>query len=470
MASSTVPLIIHGEDIVLPSGERHGTIAAQSPHGPKTFQGATKDLAVQAVETCARAFPSWSKTSPAKRRELLLKVADLVRQRREEIQQIVEEETHCGQFWAQITTQAGADLIEETAALINSARTGSIPPTEGDSYGLVFKEPLGVILGIAPWNAPVTLGLRAVVAPIAAGNVAVFKGSELSPRTHYLLASLFRDAGFPPGVVNFVLHKPDDAAEVFEVMISHPAVKKCNFTGSTEVGRIIGSKAAYALKLVLLELGGKNYALVLDDADLDHAAQQIVLGAFLNNGQICMSTDLVIASKAISSNLESKILALVKGIQDDHMVISKVAKNKLNRLVADAQSKGASVHSAATSSDLNNFPATFITGLTREMDFYRTESFGPVMGMVVVDSEQGIAEVIKDFSYGLSSAIFTRNHYNALQLAESISAGAVHINSMTVHDEATLPHGGHGHSGWGRFGAGWGLEEFVQTKTVTLKP
>ncbi|RHZ63423.1 putative aldehyde dehydrogenase [Aspergillus thermomutatus] len=466
---STVPLIIHGEDIVLPAGERRGTIAAAKADSPSGFQGASKELAIQAVGSCASAFPAWSKTPPARRRELLFKLASLVRQRSEEIQQLVEEEIHCGQLWASIITQAGVDLIEETASLVNNSRTGCIPPTEGDTYGFVFKEPLGVILGIAPWNAPVILGLRAVVAPVAAGNVAILKGSELSPRTHYLLASLFREAGFPPGVVNFVLHRPEDASEVFEVMINHAAVKKCNFTGSTEVGRIIGSKAAYALKPVLLELGGKNYALVLDDADLDHAAQEIVKGAFLNNGQICMSTDLVIASKAISSSLEAKILALVHDIKNDHPVITKAAKEKLNRLVSDARSKGATVHAASVSSSDNNFPPTFITGLTQDMDFFHIESFGPVVGMTVVEQEQDITKVIQEFSYGLSSAIFTSNHYKALQLAESINAGAVHINSMTVHDEATLPHGGHGHSGWGRFGAGWGLDEFLQTKTVTLK-
>ncbi|PLB36615.1 putative aldehyde dehydrogenase [Aspergillus candidus] len=462
-----VPLIIGGEDIVL-TGKYQGEIASPVPNGPTKFQGATTELAIKAVESSASAFASWSKTRPQERRAKLLQLATVLRQRATELEKLVDEEIHCGELWAHIIMQGGIELVEETAALITTSTMGCIPATDKGSYGLVLKEPLGVVLGIAPWNAPVILGLRAVVAPVAVGNTAILKGSELSPRTHYMLASLFREAGFPPGVVNYVCHRPEDASDVYDSMITQRAVKKCNFTGSTAVGRIIASRAAQALKPVLLELGGKNYALVLDDADLDLAAEHIVRGAFLNNGQICMSTDLVISSKSINSALESKILALLDTIKTNHTVISQPAKTKLENLLSDSRTKGASIHSAATSTDGAHFPATLIRGVTPSMDFFHTESFGPVLGMVTVDHEDDIAALIQEFDYGLSSAIFTRNHHRALGLAASVNAGAVHVNAMTVHDEATLPHGGVGHSGWGRFGAGWGLEEFLQTKTVTL--
>ncbi|KAF9893940.1 hypothetical protein FE257_008911 [Aspergillus nanangensis] len=455
-----IPLIIDGKDVVLPSGERQTA----------TYQGATKSLALQAIESSAAAFVSWSKTTPEERRALLLRLAALLKERLEETKQLVQEEIHCGEIWANVVAHGSIALVEETAAQITTSLTGSIPTTQGNSYGLVLKNPLGVILGMAPWNAPCLLGLRAVIAPIAAGNVAILKGSELSPRTHYRLVSLFREAGFPSGVVNFVLHRPEDAAEIYEVMIAHPAVKKCNFTGSTQVGRIIASKAAYALKPVLLELGGKNFAAVLDDADLDMAAEHIIRGAFLNNGQICMSTDLVIASKAVSAALETKLLDILNTIKNDHRVISAAAKAKIHTLISDAQDKGAVVHSASTSTSAQDMSPTIITGLTSDMQFFHTESFGPVMGLVSVDREEDIPELVHGFAYGLSSAVFTRSHFKGLKLAESINAGAVHINSMTVHDEATLPHGGMGDSGWGRFGAGWGLEEFLQTKTVVLNP
>lgn len=182
-----------------------------------------------------------------------------------------------------------------TAAVMN----GSIVPTKQENaQAMIYYEPLGVVLGIAPWNAPLILGLRAVIAPIAAGNTAILKvsrlqpqrsnksdsqkGSEMSPRTHYFIARLFQAAGFPPGVLNFLLHRPEDAVEVFDCLINAPQIRKCNFTGSTAVGRSIAQKAGAALKPVLLELGGKNCAIVLKDADLEKAAHATVFGAILN--------------------------------------------------------------------------------------------------------------------------------------------------------------------------------------------
>ncbi|PCH04679.1 Aldehyde/histidinol dehydrogenase [Penicillium occitanis (nom. inval.)] len=471
--NSTIPLIIDGQDVVLQSGERQFDIPSPDANGYTSFQGATKQLAIQAAESSARAFASWFKTKPVERRELLQKLAQIFKSKVKEVEQICVEEIHCDAIYAQNIAQDGLDLIEECAALTTSAVLGSIPSVRGDGYGLVFKEPLGVILGIAPWNAPIILGLRAVIAPIAAGNTAILKGSELSPRVHYFLASLFREAGFPPGVVNFLLHGPRDGAEIFDALIKHRAIRKCNFTGSTQVGRIIAAQAAMALKPVLLELGGKNFVIVLDDANLDLAAQEIIKGAFLNNGQICMSTDLIISTKGVAVKLEEKLLGLLQTVQQSGTVITAAAKMKLDALVKDAIDKGAKVYTAPVPDSSSNalpqsFIPTIITDLKPEMAFYETESFGPLCGLITVEDENRIIEIAEQATYGLSAAIFSNNHYKALKLAESIKSGAIHINSMTVHDEATLPHGGHCDSGWGRFGSQWGLQEFLQTKTVTL--
>ncbi|KAL2844125.1 Aldehyde/histidinol dehydrogenase [Aspergillus pseudoustus] len=470
---STIPLIIDGQDILISNGERRGAIVNKSDHGPVSYQGATKDLAIQAAESSARAYTAWSTTTPRERRRLLLKLAEILRNRAEEVKRVCCEEIQCGPLWADIITNDSIGLIEEYASLTTSVATGSIPFVQR-GYGLVFKEPLGVVLGIAPWNAPVILGLRAVVAPIAAGNVAILKGSELSPRTHYLLASMFREAGFPLGVLNFLLHRPEDASEIFGALIQHPEIRKCNFTGSTQVGRIIASQSATALKPVLLELGGKNFTVVLDDADLGLAATEIIKGAFLNNGQICMSTDLVFATTAVAQALEAKILLLLQTIDTVPVVISTAAKEKLEMLVSDAREKGARVHTAplvpSSSAPPNYYPPTVVSGLTTAMKLYEVESFGPVFGILSVETESQIVELTQQAKYGLSSSIISKDHYRALELARSVKAGAVHINAMTVHDEPTLPHGGVGDSGWGRFGARWGLEEFVQTKVVTFHP
>ncbi|GIJ92147.1 hypothetical protein Asppvi_011123 [Aspergillus pseudoviridinutans] len=477
---STIPLIIDGRDVPSPL---QGTVVNPYDQGPVLYQGATKELALQAAQSSAQAFTTWSKTTPVERRTLLFKLAEVLRNRAEELKRVCDEEIHCGPLWAEIITSDAIGLIEEYGALTTSIATGSLPFIQ-NGHGLVLKEPLGVVFGIAPWNAPIILGLRAVVAPIAAGNVAILKasrppndadretGSELSPQTHYLIASLFREAGFPPGVLNFLLHRPEDAADIFDVLINHPAIKKCNFTGSTQVGRIIASQAALALKPVLLELGGKNFTVVLDDADLDLAAREITKGAFLNNGQICMSTDMVLVTTAVAPALEAKILAILNDIDTTSVLISPAAKAKVEMLVSDARDKGARIHTPPRVNDPSprSFPPTVVTGLTPQMKLYEIESFGPVVGIVAVETEEQIMAIIGEAKYGLSSSIISRNHYRALELAGSIKAGAVHINSMTVHDEPTLPHGGYGDSGWGRFGARWGLEEFVQTKVVTLHP
>ena len=186
-----------------------------------------------------------------------------------------------------------------------------------------------------------------------------------------------------------------------------------------------------------------------------------------------MSTDLIITTKGVAVKLEEKLLSLLQTIEQAGTVITAAAKMKLDALVKDAVDKGAKVYTApvpdsSSKAPPQSFTPTIVTGLRSEMAFYETESFGPLCGLITVEDENQITDIAEQATYGLSAAIFSKNHYKALKLAESIKSGAVHINSMTVHDEATLPHGGRGDSGWGRFGSQWGLEEFLQTKTVTL--
>ena len=283
-----VPLIINGVDIHLTAGastfEPESLSAASRSQTTTIAQGADIESCHAAVNSSAQAFDSWRQTSAIAKRALLLRLADLVKTKAKEIHAIIQDEVHGTSLWATINVQESILMIEEMAALVTSpSLSGFLPPIQNtDSHALVLVEPLGVILGIAPWNSPLILGFRAVLPAIAAGNTTILKGSELSPRTHYWIASQFREAGFPPGVCNFLLHRGEDAARVFETIIERPEVRKCNFTGSTPVGRAIASRAAAALKPCLMELGGKNFALVLEDADLQSAANLICEGAFLN--------------------------------------------------------------------------------------------------------------------------------------------------------------------------------------------
>ncbi|KPM38686.1 hypothetical protein AK830_g7880 [Neonectria ditissima] len=467
-----VPLLINGVPVF---EEARTRIQEVSPL--VYFQGARTSDCNEAINSSSNAFGKWSQTSPLERRRLLLKLAQILSQREAEAKEIMQTEIHCSEGWAARNVSDSIALIEESASLITSnAMGGSIPHTEVEnSYGFVFNRPLGVVLGIAPWNGPLILGFRAVVAPVATGNTAILKGSELSPRSHHFIAQLFLDAGFPPGVVNFILHRPEDAAEIVETLKKHSAIRKVNFTGSTAVGRIIAQMAGKALKPVLLELGGKNCSIILKDANVAKAAAAALEGATLNGGQICMSTDLAIVARETAQSFRDELRkAFYKVGGTSHKVISSQSAGRSQSLFADAAAKGAKVLSSAAFSDsrasTQAVPVSIIEDVQPSMEFFSAESFGPILGMVVVESEDEAIDIVNGSDYGLSAAIWTHDYHRALRLARRLDVGAVHINASTVHDEATLPHGGSKSSGFGRFGAEWGLKEFVQTQTVTMNP
>lgn len=323
-----------------------------------------------------------------------------------------------------------------------------------------------------PRNAPYILGFRAVAYALAAGNTAVLKATELSPRCSWAIGDCFREAGLPDGVLNVIAHKPSSAAVVTKAMIEHPYVKKINFTGSTPVGRIIAEIAGKNLKPVLLELGGKAPAIVWKDANLELAAKECLLGAFLHSGQICMSTERIIVHKDIAGPFEEALKKLLPIIfPGAGVLINQAGVQKNKKLLKDALSKGATLLNGdinTQESSETRMSPIIVKDVTTEMAIYHTESFGPTVSLFVVDSEEEAVRLANDTEYGLTAAIFTEDLRTGFRLAKNIESGAVHINGMTVHDEACLPHGGAKNSGYGRFGSA-GLEEWVWTKTVTFK-
>ncbi len=333
----------------------------------------------------------------------------------------------------------------------------------------------GGLAANAPRNAPYIVGMRAVAFPLAAGNTVVFKGSELSPRVLWAICSVFAEAGLLEGALNLVVSDPGHAADVTSTLISHPEVKKINFTGSTAVGRIIARQAGENLKPVLLELGGKAPAIVWEDADLDLAADQCALGSFLNAGQICMSTERILVHKNVRAAFESKFEASVQKFfgsgGDAPILIQERAVEKAKRLVKDAASRGASLVGADVDTEettKTRMRPIIVKDVTADMDIYKTESFGPTVSIIEIGTEEEALRIANDTEYGLSSAVFTEDLRRGLRFARGIETGAVHINNMTVHDESALPHGGVKASGYGRFNAA-GLEEWVRTKTVTYR-
>ncbi|GIX24133.1 MAG: hypothetical protein KatS3mg122_1364 [Caldimonas sp.] len=448
-----------------------GSVATRAP------AASTAD-AIAAVEAAAQAFKTWSQTGPGERRTLLLKAADALEAKTPEFMEAVPAETGATGMWAHFNVFLAASMLREAAALTTQITGELIPSDVPGSLAMGVRQPAGVVLGIAPWNAPIILGVRAIATPLACGNTVILKGSENCPRTHQLIIQALQDAGFPPGVVNYITNAPADAGAVVEAMVAHPAVKRVNFTGSTRVGKIIAMTCAKYLKPVVLELGGKAPIVVLDDADLDDAVNATAFGAFANSGQICMSTERIIVDEKIAEDFITKLVAKARGLplgdprQSDPVVLGSVigmgTVEHCNALIDDALAKGARLLCGGKA-DNTLMPATLLDHVTPDMRIYREETFGPVKCIVRVKGVEEAIACANDNEYGLSAAVFGRDIARAMQVARRIESGICHINGPTVHDEAQMPFGGVKASGYGRFGGKAGVAEFTELRWITVQ-
>ncbi|TPN32229.1 aldehyde dehydrogenase [Mesorhizobium sp. B2-3-3] len=429
-----------------------------------------------AVGAAAAAFPAWSKTGPGERRALLSKAADVMAAKVGEFTKLMMEETGATGPWAGFNVMLAANMLREAAAMTTQISGEIIPSDKPGTLAMAIRQPAGVCLGIAPWNAPVILGTRAVAMPIACGNTVVLKASELCPGTHRLIGQVLVEAGLPKGVINVVTNDPKDAAAIVEALVAHPAVRRVNFTGSTKVGRIIAELAGRHLKPALLELGGKAPLIVLDDADIDAAVNAAAFGAFMHQGQICMSTERLIVDEKIADEFVAKLAAraskLPAGDPRGNVVlgslISSQAADKMEELVADALAKDASLAAGGKRSG-TVVEATVLDHVTASMRVYAEESFGPVKPVIRVKGEDEAVRVANDTEYGLSSAVFSRDIRRAMAVAARIQAGICHINGPTIGDEAQMPFGGVKGSGYGRFGGKASIAEFTDLRWVTIE-
>ena len=448
-----------------------GTVATRAP-------AATPADAVMAVEAAAEAFSTWSETGPGERRALLLKAADRLEAKTPQFVDAVPAETGATGMWAGFNVFLAAGMLREAAALTTQIAGEVIPSDIPGSLAMGVRQPAGVVLGIAPWNAPIILGVRAIATPLACGNTVVLKGSENCPRTHQLIVEAFEEAGFPAGVVNYVTNAPPDAAAVVEAMVAHPAVRRVNFTGSTRVGRLIAQTCAKYLKPVVLELGGKAPLVILDDADLDDAVAAAAFGCFANSGQICMSTERIVVDAKVADEFVRRFAAKARSLplgdprKPEPVVLGSVigmsTVEHCNALVDDALAKGARLVCGGKA-DSTLMPATLLDHVTPAMRIYHEETFGPVKAIVRVrDTAEAIA-CANDNAYGLSAAVFGGDVARALNVARRIDSGICHVNGPTVHDEAQMPFGGVKGSGMGRFGGRAGVAEFTELRWITVQ-
>tara|TARA_B100000678_G_scaffold236609_1_gene206234 strand:- start:4 stop:1404 length:1401 start_codon:yes stop_codon:yes gene_type:complete len=447
-----------------------GEVASSMP-------AATVADADAACDAAAAAFPQWSAMGPNARRALLNKAASALEAKADAFVDAMMGEIGATEGWARFNLMLAAGMVREAAALTTQIGGEVIPSDKPGCIAMALREPVGVMLGIAPWNAPIILGVRAVAVPLACGNTVVLKASEQCPRTHAIIVEAFAEAGLPEGTVTLVTNAPQDAAEIVGALIDNPHVRRINFTGSTAVGKIIAKRAAEHLKPVLLELGGKAPLIVLEDADLDEAVKAAAFGAFMNQGQICMSTERIIVVDAVAdkfiARFKEKAATLAVGDPRDGKaplgaVVDRKSVDHVQSLIADATGAGA-VQVNGGDADGVLMPAHVIDKVTPDMKLFREESFGPVVAVVRARDEDHAVELANDTEYGLSAAVFTRDIARGIKVAKQIQSGICHVNGPTVHDEAQMPFGGVKASGYGRFGGKAGIDAFTELRWITVE-
>nr|QKE53213.1 vanillin dehydrogenase [Comamonas testosteroni] len=447
-----------------------GSVATRAP-------AATTEDAIRACDAAAAAFPAWSQLGPNARRAMLMKASQALEAKGEAIAAAMAAETGASGIWAGFNVHLAASMLLEAASLTTQINGEIIPSDVPGSLAMAVRQPAGVVLGIAPWNAPVILAVRSISTALACGNTVILKGSELCPATHGLIIEALQDAGLPAGVVNFVTNAPADAGSVVEAIVAHPAVRRVSFTGSTRVGRIIGQTCAKHLKPALLELGGKAPFLVLDDADIDAAVSAATFGAFANSGQICMSTERFVVDNKVADEFIAKFAAKARSLplgdpRKGPVVLGSVVDlatvERCNAMIDDALAKGGKLVCGGKA-ESTLMPATLIDHVTPAMRIFHEESFGPVKGIVRVNGEEEAIATANDNEFGLSSAVFTRDTARGWRVAARIEAGICHINGPTVHDEAQMPFGGVKASGYGHFGGQQGINAFTETRWVTMQ-
>jgi acyl-CoA reductase-like NAD-dependent aldehyde dehydrogenase len=447
-----------------------GDVVVRAPAG-------TRADAASAVAAAAAASATWSQSAPAERQRIFLKAADVLESRLEEVVGLLASETGATFGFGMFQMNFVPGLLRQSAALAYAPVGEVIPSDHPGTLAMGLRRPVGVVGAIAPWNAALILSARSIAAPLALGNTVVLKPSEWSPFSGGLLwGEVFAEAGLPAGVLNIVAHAPGAAAPIGDELVENPAVRRINFTGSTNTGRRLAEAAGRQLKRVLLELGGSNPLIVLADADLDFAVNAAAFGAYLHQGQICMSTRRIIVERPIAaeftSRLAEKAAGLATGDPREHAtiigpLINEQALQIVRDRVEDAIAKGATLLAGGQAVG-PCYQATLLTDVPADSDLSKHETFGPVAAIEIVDGADEAVDRANDTAYGLSSGIITSDSDRGFQLAQRIHSGVVHVNDQSVGDEPQMPFGGVKDSGFGRFGGHAVVDEFTDVHWVTI--
>ncbi len=446
------------------------TLYARVPDG----SAADMERAIAAAQS---AFPDWAAKNFQDRAKLLLKVAEVWERRQDEFINAVMYEG--GGWYGKGVFEAGfvADIFRNAASLCYQS-VGEVLPSADGKVSMATRWPLGVVGVISPWNMPGILTSRGYAAALAAGNTVVLKPSEDTPYSGGLYhAEVLEEAGIPPGVFNVVTCSRDSVGEVGDALIEDPRVKGISFTGSTAVGRHIAAKCGAYLKKACVELGGKDSMIILDDADLDHAAQAANFGSFMHQGQVCMSTEKLLVHESVYQPFMEKFLARAAKLKTGHVndksntigpMVNTRQAHRVKALIDDAVAKGAHVDLGGKTWE-NFVEPTVLSNINNSMDIWHDETFGPVVMVCPFGTEDEAVALNNDTEYGLTAAVWTADEARALRLAGRLETGMVHVNDQNINDEAVVPFGGVKASGVGRYGGRWSLDAFTELRWITLE-
>ena len=415
------------------------------------------------------AFESWKHVAPGERARLLRAFSQIVTEHREELAQL--EITNSGHTRGNALWEA--DNVANTLMYYSAAPErlfGKQIPVAG-GIDITFKEPLGVVGIIVPWNFPMPIAGWGFAPALAAGNTVVLKPAEYTPLTAIRLGELALLAGIPEGVLNIL---PGKGSVVGNRFVTHPLVRKVGFTGSTQVGKQIMAGCADQVKRVTLELGGKSANIIFADADIEKAAASAPGAVFDNAGQDCCARSRILVQKsAFDSFMEHFEVAVKKfRVEDPNLATADMGpliSKKQFDVVESYLDEKIAFQGSAPSGPGFWMPPTVLLPKNAQAKSWREEIFGPVVSVLTFEDEaQGIA-MANDSEYGLSASVFTRDIARGLKVARQIKSGICHINGPTVHDEAQMPFGGVKSSGYGRFGGKAGIDAFTELRWITIE-
>ncbi|MEU3519468.1 aldehyde dehydrogenase family protein [Streptomyces sp. NPDC006654] len=429
----------------------------------------------QAYRAAARAQKQWAALNPYARRAVFEKALRLVEEREGEITDAIIAELGGTHLKAGFELHLAKEFLRESVHLALRPEGKILPSPVDGKENRLYREPVGVVGVISPFNFPFLLALKSVAPALALGNGVVLKPHQNTPIVGgTLVAKIFEDAGLPGGLLNVVV---TDIAEIGDAFIEHPIPKVISFTGSDKVGRHVATVCAALFKRAVLELGGNSAIVVLDDADVDYAVDAAVFSRYVHQGQVCMAANRVLVDRSIADAFTEKFVAKVKSLRagdprDPGTVIGPVINSRqaesISAIVEQAIAEGATalVHGATTD---NLVEPSVLTDVPAASALLRQEVFGPVAFLIPFDGEEEAVRLVNDTPYGLSGAVHTGDVERGVAFARKIDTGMFHVNDGTVHDEPLVPFGGEKNSGIGRLNGETTLEAFTTLKWISVQ-